>query len=42
MVVDQTASLIVVDNNGIEYNVYVSNPYSFELEKRIDSVKEKF
>ena len=42
MVVDQTASLIVVDNNGIGYDIYVSNPYAFELEKGIDSVKEKF
>ena len=33
MVVDQTASLIVVDNNGIGYDVYVSNPYAFELDK---------
>jgi len=33
MVVDQTASLIVVDNNGIGYDIYVSNPYAFELDK---------
>jgi Holliday junction DNA helicase RuvA len=33
-IVEQTSSLIVVDNNGIGYDVYVSNPYVFELEKR--------
>ncbi|MCR5483757.1 MAG: Holliday junction branch migration protein RuvA [Bacilli bacterium] len=33
MIVDQTASLIVVDNNGIGYDIYVSNPYAFELDK---------
>ena len=32
-VVDQTSALIVVDNNGIGYDVYVSNPYAFEIGK---------
>lgn len=26
---------IVLDNNGIGYLIYVSNPYSFEEKKRI-------
>ena len=32
-IVEQTSSLIVIDNNGIGYDVFVSNPYAFELNK---------
>ena len=34
-IVEQTSSLIVVDNNGIGYDVFVSNPYAFELNKKM-------
>ena len=32
-VVFQENNYIVIDNNGIGYNVYVANPYSYELNK---------
>ena len=32
-IVNQESNYIVLDNNGIGYLVYVSNPYSFELDK---------
>ena len=32
-IVNQESNYIVIDNNGIGYLVYVSNPYSFELLK---------
>ena len=32
-IVNQESNYIVIDNNGIGYLVYVSNPYSFELFK---------
>ena len=32
-IVNQESNYIVVDNNGIGYLIYVSNPYSFELDK---------
>ncbi len=31
--VDQDSSFIVIDVNGIGYQIYVANPYSFELDK---------
>ena len=34
-IVDIKSNSIVLDNNGIGYLVYVSNPYSFELDKEI-------
>ena len=34
-ITDIKGNSIVVDNNGIGYLVYVSNPYSFELDKEI-------
>lgn len=35
MIVDQTAKSIILDNNGIGYEIMVSNPYSYELEKEV-------
>ena len=32
-IVNQESNYIVLDNNGIGYLVYVSNPYSFEIDK---------
>jgi len=32
-IVKQESNYIVIDNNGIGYLIYVSNPYSFELNK---------
>ena len=32
-IVNQESNYIVLDNNGIGYLVYVSNPYSFEMDK---------
>lgn len=32
-IVKQESNYIVIDNNGIGYLIYVSNPYSFELDK---------
>lgn len=32
-IIDQESNYIVLDNNGIGYLVYVSNPYSFEIDK---------
>ena len=26
-----TSSSVIIDNNGIGYNVFVSNPYSFNI-----------
>jgi Holliday junction DNA helicase RuvA len=34
-ITDIKSNSIVLDNNGIGYLVYVSNPYSFELDKEI-------
>lgn len=34
-VVMQENNYIVIDNNGIGYTIFVSNPFSFELEKDI-------
>ena len=35
LVVDQSSNYIVVDNNGLGYQIYVGNPFSFELNKEI-------
>ena len=32
-IINQESNYIVLDNNGIGYLVYVSNPYSFEIDK---------
>ena len=32
---EQASNYIVIDNNGIGYQVYVGNPFSFELNKEI-------
>ena len=32
-IINQESNYIVLDNNGIGYLVYVSNPYSFEVDK---------
>ena len=32
-IVNQESNYIVVDNNGIGYQIYVANPYYFELDK---------
>ena len=32
-IVNQESNYITVDNNGIGYLIYVSNPYSFEIDK---------
>ena len=32
-IINQESNYIVLDNNGVGYLVYVSNPYSFELDK---------
>ena len=32
-IVNQESNYIVLDNNGVGYLVYVSNPYSFEVDK---------
>ena len=32
-IVNQESNYIVLDNNGVGYLVYVSNPYSFEIDK---------
>jgi len=34
-VVDQASNYIVLDNNGIGYQIFVGNPFSFELNKEI-------
>ena len=33
IVVDQQSNFIIVDNNGIGYQIFVGNPFSFELDK---------
>ena len=33
LVVDQSSNYIVIDNNGIGYQIFVGNPFSFELNK---------
>lgn len=33
IIVDQASNYIVIDNNGIGYQIYVGNPFSFELNK---------
>ena len=33
IIVDQLSNYIVIDNNGIGYQIFVSNPFSFELNK---------
>jgi len=35
LVVDQSSNYIVVDNNGIGYQIFVGNPFSFELNKEV-------
>ena len=32
-IVEQTSNYIVIDNNGIGYQIYVGNPFSFEINK---------
>ena len=32
-IINQESNYIVLDNNGVGYLVYVSNPYSFEVDK---------
>ena len=31
IIVDNNSNSIVIDNNGIGYNVFVANPYSFKI-----------
>ena len=33
IIVDQLSNYIVIDNNGIGYQIFVPNPFSFELNK---------
>lgn len=33
IIVDQSSNYIVIDNNGIGYQIYVGNPFSFEINK---------
>lgn len=33
IIVDQGSNYIVIDNNGIGYQIYVGNPFNFELNK---------
>ena len=33
VIVDQASNYIVIENNGIGYQIFVGNPFSFELNK---------
>lgn len=35
IIVDQASNYIVIDNNGIGYQIFVGNPFSFELNKEV-------
>ena len=35
LVVEQNSNFIVIDNHGIGYQIFVGNPFSFELNKEI-------